>query len=214
MSRVAVLVRASLAILVVISTFAFSLLVPQPAIAGEETRPRVAGDEGPVLDEPPADFEVFKSRDSVSRKVKVRRGKERRPCRTEMCVQQRDSVSNGVYRVFIEAQLAVDDRQVVEYVAGRAYGNTGAPSSRVVRMRVGGAIIRHTTCRNIWSDGQQLDAGNTIVYRRHYAYWGWTNWYRGVNDCWVQTAHNYFTINMPSGRNWDDFVTTDEIQDY
>lgn len=212
---VTLFVRLSLAFVVVLATFAFALTAPVPAIASEQKKARVAADEGPVLNGAPSDFEIFSTRDSVSRKIKDRRGKDRRACNTELCAERRERVSNGVSTVFVEAQLAVDDRQVIEYVAGRAYGNTGTPSSRVRSMRVGGALIRHTTCRNIWEDGQQLDFGNTTVQYRHYAYWGWTSWYRGFNDCWVQTAHNYFTISMGSGKAaWKDFVTTDEIQDF
>ena len=72
-------------------------------------------------------------------------------------------------------------------------------------MVIGGALLRADNCREIFDKGTNMESGDVIVSRERRATRGWTRFYRGFNDCWNQTGHNNFRIDVGS-RIWDSHV--------
>lgn len=134
-----------------------------------------------------------------------------KPKKGMVCPQ--DSVSNGIYTVYVWMSLAADDKGFHEYVKGYVSGSTNAAAWRVQSMLFGGALLRADNCGEIFTKGTNMESGDIVVSGETYGSRGWTSWYHGWNDCWNQTGHNNFKITTPSGF-WDSYVNGDNMRKF
>lgn len=214
MHPITLFVRLSLAFVVVLATLSLTITAPDPAIAKERNKPaRAARDEGAANAEDRPEFKIFSTSKTVSRKVDVKeRCKVRKNAKRQLCAEGRVIRTRGSIKVSVEPQLGISDYGFYEDVKGRVYGTTNSGARNALRMRIGGALLQGNRCSEVFDDPNPKPT-QTMANKKHYDYSPWTDYYRGTNDCWVQTGHNYFMIRMPDGTIWDSFVTADTERD-
>jgi len=123
------------------------------------------------------------------------------------------AVTDGSSTVYVTRQMLADDKGFHEYVKGAVGGSTNAPSSRVLRMQIGGVLLRADNCGELFTKGTQMEGGDVVVSYTTSGFRGWTAWYHGWNDCWDQTGHNDFRIQTSTGV-WDYWVVGDLIKKF
>lgn len=118
---------------------------------------------------------------------------------------------NGT-KVRLYPTLGVSDYGPWEDVRGRVESHTSARADDVRRMRIGGALLQSNRCADAYDDPDPVPTEKIFSGVRSGAS-PWTNYYRGFNDCWFQTGHNYFRIILENGKLWDDAVIGDVFID-
>lgn len=79
-------------------------------------------------------------------------------------------------------------------------------------MRIGGALLQANRCVEDYEGLNPIPTEDTFSNVRSGSS-PWTNYYRGTNDCWYQTGHNYFRIELDNGKLWDASVDGDVFID-
>lgn len=186
--------------------------VPDIAVAIDRSEYHPSRNDSQAGEASQPDVYIFSETYTVSHGGKQKKrhcDKSRKRGKRGVCSESTFKAKKGGVIVNLEPQLGVSDYGLFEDVRGRVYSYTGSPAKYVLSMRIGGALITANRCADVYDDPNPKPTEQTFK-QTHYGYSPWTKYYRGYNDCWVQTGHNYFRIKLPdNGRVWDSTISGD-----
>lgn len=220
MIRSSILVRMFLAISVAVPAVGLTLSPVQFATAGEgDDNDSSNAETGPTENVQPEVYTVTREY-SVTHKgkdgkrgdqVKRHRGKSTKRGNRQVNADVFSRERNGT-KVRLYPTMGVSDYGPWEDVRGQVRSNTSARADDVRRMRIGGALLQADRCADAYDDPDPIPTEDIVSGVRS-ASSPWTDYYRGFNDCWYQTGHNYFRIKLENGNLWDDVVIGDVFID-